>query len=63
MVEGTRDIDFQNNCVDFLMEKTVSRESKQIITVKAPTGAGKTVILIKFIDTFLDNTDANTAFI
>ena len=63
MVEGTRDFDFQNNCVDFLMEKTASSGSKQIITVKAPTGAGKTVILIKFIDMFLDNTDGNTAFI
>ena len=63
MVEGTRDFDFQNTCVDFLMEKTVSASSKQIITVKAPTGAGKTVILIKFIDTYLDNTDTNTAFI
>lgn len=37
--------------------------SKQIITIKAPTGAGKTVILIKYIDEYLKNTDGHTAFV
>ena len=34
-----------------------------MITVKAPTGAGKTIILIKYIDEYLNNTDNNTAFV
>ena len=34
-----------------------------MVTVKAPTGAGKTIILIKYIDEYLNNTDNNTAFV
>ena len=63
MVNGVKNYDFQDNCVEYLIEKTVENESKQIITIKAPTGAGKTVILIKYIDEYLKNTDGKTAFI
>ena len=51
------------NCVDFLYDETTASGTKQVITVKAPTGAGKTVILIKHVDTYLKNTDSKTAFI
>lgn len=63
MVNGIKEYEFQNNCVDFLIQKTASMNSKQVITVKAPTGAGKTVILIKYIDQYLKNTNDKTAFI
>ena len=63
MVNGIKDYDFQDECVEFLIDKTIAADSKQVITVKAPTGAGKTVILIKYIDEYLKNTDGNTAFI
>ena len=63
MVSGIKEYDFQNECVDFLIEKTASTTSKQVITVKAPTGAGKTVVLIKYIDEYLKNTNGKTAFI
>ena len=63
MVKGIKDFEFQNDCVNFLIQKTVARDSKKVITVKAPTGAGKTIILIKYIDEYLNNTDSNTAFI
>lgn len=63
MVEGIKDLEFQNECVDFLIQKTVAGDSKQVITVKAPTGAGKTIILIKYINEYLNNTYGNTAFI
>lgn len=63
MVNGLRDLEFQNDCVDFLIDRTADPESRQIITVKAPTGAGKTVILIKYIDGYLKNTDRPTAFV
>ena len=46
MVEGIKDLEFQNECVDFLIQKTVASDSKQVITVKAPTGAGKTIYLV-----------------
>lgn len=63
MVNGIKEYDFQNECVEFLLDKTFDTESKQVITVKAPTGAGKTVILIKYIDEYIKNSANNTAFI
>ncbi|MCI9427575.1 MAG: DEAD/DEAH box helicase family protein [Eubacterium sp.] len=63
MVNGIKEYEFQNDCVEFLMEKTAIYQSKQVITVKAPTGAGKTVILIKYIDKYLKNTAEKTAFV
>lgn len=63
MVNGMKDYEFQNECVEFLIDKTVDISSKQVITVKAPTGAGKTVILIKYVDEYLKNTDGHTAFV
>lgn len=63
MVNGLKNYAFQNECVEYLIEKTTLNDSKQVITVKAPTGAGKTVILIKYVDEYLKNNDADTAFI
>ena len=63
MVGKMKDYEFQTQCVEFLIEKTVETTSKQVITVKAPTGAGKTIILIKYVDEFLKNTAGNTAFV
>lgn len=63
MVNGIENYEFQEKCVDFLYEKTTASGTKQIVTVKAPTGAGKTVILVKYVDTYLKNTDGRTAFI
>lgn len=63
MVNGIIDYEFQNACVDFLINRTNDLESKQVITLKAPTGAGKTVILVKYIDEYLKNTDRKTAFV
>ncbi len=55
--------DFQEACSLFLIDTVSKKDSKQIITVKAPTGAGKTIILIDFIDKYLNSVDSNTAFI
>lgn len=63
MVKGILDFEFQDKCVDFLIDRTWDPASEQVITVKAPTGAGKTVMLIKYVDAYLKNTDGNTAFI
>ena len=63
MVNGADRYEFQEDCVNYLFETTTSPTSKQCITIKAPTGAGKTVILIKYIDEFLNNTTGDTAFI
>ncbi len=63
MVNGIENYEFQEDCVDFLYDKTTASGTKQVITVKAPTGAGKTVILVKYVDTYLKNTDGKTAFV
>lgn len=52
MVGKIKDYEFQTQCVEYLIDKTVETSSKQVITVKAPTGAGKTIILIKYVDEF-----------
>lgn len=49
--------------MEYLFDKTTSADSKKIITVKAPTGAGKTVILIKYVNFYLNNTGDKVAFI
>ena len=55
MVNGLKDYEFQNDCVEYLIDKTTLESSKQVVTIKAPTGAGKTVILIKYVDEYLKN--------
>ena len=63
MVNGLTDYEYQNDCVEYLFDKTTSADSKKIITVKAPTGADKTVILIKYVNFYLNNTGDKVAFI
>ncbi len=55
--------DFQEECSLYLIDTVSSKRSRQTITVKAPTGAGKTIILIDFIDKYLNIVNPNTAFI
>lgn len=56
-------LEFQEQTVIKLVDITADNDSKQTITVKAPTGSGKTIILIDYIDKYLSNVDSNTAFI
>ena len=53
--------DFQENTVMKLLDLVTDSNSKQTIVVKAPTGSGKTIILIGFVDEYLDKVDSNTA--
>lgn len=55
--------DFQEKCSTYLIQTSSRRNSKQVVTVKAPTGAGKTIILIDFVDKYLNTVNANTAFV
>ena len=49
MVKGIKDFEFQNDCINFLIQKTVERDSKKVITVKAPTGAGRQLFLLNIL--------------
>lgn len=53
---------FQDNCVKYLMKATSISEIDTIV-VKAPTGAGKTIILIDYIDKYLSIINPNVSFI
>ena len=44
--------DFQTKCVETLLEQTTFGEKKEIL-IQAPTGSGKTVMLLEYIDRFL----------
>lgn len=55
--------DFQENAVIKLLDLATDRHSKQTIVVKSPTGSGKTIILIGFVDEYLNKISSNTAII
>ncbi len=54
---------FQKEASLKLIELTSNANSKQIVVMKSPTGSGKTLILIDYIDEYLSNVDNKTAFI
>lgn len=58
---------FQEQAVLTLIDKTSTtkqeKRDKNTIIMKAPTGAGKTVILIDYVDKYLLNINPNTAFV
>lgn len=55
--------DFQEKAVMQLLDMTTDSRSKQTIVVKSPTGSGKTIILIGFVDEYLNKVNSNTAII
>lgn len=55
--------DFQEAAVMELLNLTTDSRSKQTIIMKAPTGSGKTIILIAFVDEYIDKANPSTAFI
>ena len=55
--------DFQEKAVAFLLDTTARYDSKEVITLKSPTGSGKTIILIDYIDEYLSKVNSKTAFI
>ncbi len=54
---------FQEQTVIKLLDFVTNPLAKQTITVKSPTGSGKTIFLIDFIDEYLTNVTDDTAFI
>jgi len=55
--------EFQEKAVIKLLDLTAKTDSKQTIVMKAPTGSGKTIVLIDYIDEYLTNVTDKTAFI
>jgi type III restriction protein res subunit len=46
--------DFQEKAVDFLFDKTTDIKSKRRILLQSPTGSGKTIILIGYVERYLN---------
>ena len=55
--------DFQEKAVLNLIDLVADERSRQTIIMKSPTGSGKTIVLIDFIEEYLSKVDSNTAFI
>ena len=55
--------DFQEKAVIKLLDIVSDSRSKQTITIKSPTGSGKTIMLIDFIEEYLTKINSKTAFI
>lgn len=55
--------DFQEKAVIKLLDIVADSRSKQTITIKSPTGSGKTIMLIDFIEEYLTKINSQTAFI
>ena len=54
--------EFQKKCIIDLLDATATNKSSEIL-VKSPTGSGKTIIMVNFIDQYLENIDNQTVFI
>lgn len=60
---GKQLFDFQENVISFLMQNYLKNDSDSVI-LKSPTGSGKTVIMIGYIDSFIEaGLSFNTSFI
>ncbi len=55
--------DFQERTVMRLLDLAADSSKKQTIVVKSPTGSGKTIMLIDFVEEYLNKINPNTAFI
>ena len=55
--------DFQEQAAIQLIDLCTDSRSKQTIVMKAPTGSGKTIMLIDFVDEYLNKVNSNAAFI
>ena len=55
--------DFQRNASEWLLNNTGPNSDCETLIVKAPTGSGKTIILLDFIDRYLDYTSDKTSFV
>ena len=55
--------EFQEEAISKLIDNTVKSDARQTVIVKSPTGSGKTIMLIGFVDEYLNTINNNTAII
>ena len=54
--------EFQKKCILDLLDATSTNKSNEIL-IKSPTGSGKTIIMVNFINQYLENIDDKAIFI
>lgn len=60
---GIKLFDFQEDCSNYLINYCLNPNNKKTLIVKSPTGSGKTIILLHFIDKYMQVKMHKTAFI
>lgn len=63
MINSIQLFDFQSDAITYLLDKTTDQKSKHKIILKSPTGSGKTIILISYIEDYLSNVNKDTIFV
>ena len=58
---GIETLDFQDDVTSWILDKTSIGLNKKIL-IQSPTGSGKTIMMIDYIDNYLDNF-SNTIFV
>lgn len=62
-MKGVKLYEFQEETADRITSLSEPYKNQQVITVKSPTGSGKTLILLGFVDKYLNEIEPNTAFV
>lgn len=62
-MKGMKLFDFQQEAIEQITALAEPYKNQQVITVKSPTGSGKTLILLGFVDKYLYEIEPNTAFV
>lgn len=57
-----KQINFQKKCCDWVYDTCSKEDTKQLLMLKSPTGSGKTIILLSFIEKYLQDYP-KTAFV
>ena len=60
-MQGIELKEFQINCVNKLLDATTVGSKKEVL-VQAPTGSGKTIILLDYIEEYIEE-NKNTIFV
>lgn len=63
MINRINLFDFQQDGITYLLDKTTDKNAKTKIILKSPTGSGKTVMLLSYVEDYLNEVDRDMVFI
>jgi len=62
MIRDIELFDFQTDAKNYLLDKTTDSNAKRKIILKSPTGSGKTIMLLSYVEDYLANIDNEMIF-